>query len=157
VGLSPAPDGDLEAAAVMARPVPVLTPEVENEKLLLALQAARAAKGTPALGTLPVLSRALQTLATSSCTSGEPLTTLTAVTQALDGAGWGGGVKGSTMVSAWVQAERAAEAFPQVATSTATHLAVASCQFQKGQSAGRQLVLVVEATLVERKAPAKAR
>jgi hypothetical protein len=61
------------------------------------------------------------------------------------------------MVSAWVQAERAAEAFPQVAASTATHLAVASCQFQKGPSAGRQLVLVVEATLVERKAPGKAR
>jgi hypothetical protein len=100
VGLSPAPDGDLESAAVMARPVPVLTPEVENEKLLGALQAARAAKGTPALGTLPVLSRALQTLASSACTSGEPLTTLTAVTQALDGAGWSGGVKGSTMVSA---------------------------------------------------------
>jgi hypothetical protein len=157
IGLARAPDGDLEAASVLARPVPVLTPEVENEKLLAALQAARTAKGKPALATLPVLSAALQALATSVCTTGEPLTTLSPVTQALESAGWGGGVQGSTMVSAWVEAKRADDAFPHVASSTATHLAVASCQFKKGPSAGRQLVQVIEATLVEPKPAAKRR
>jgi hypothetical protein len=151
VGLAAAGQGDWEAASVMARPVPVLDAKVENEKLVAALQAARVERGKGALQTLPVLSSALDRLAATACETGEPLTTLASVTQALEGAGWGGTVKGSTMVSTWLQAERAAEAFPKVAESSATHLALSSCQFKAGSSKGRELVLVLEGTLAERK------
>lgn len=151
VGLAPVGQGDWEAAAVMARPVPVLDSKRENEQVLAALQAVRVERGKGALQALPALSSALERLAATACETGEPLTTLAPVTQALEAAGWGGAVTGTTMVSVWLQADRVAEAFPKVVEANATHVAVASCQFAKGASAGRQLVLVVEGTLAERK------
>lgn len=150
-GLAPLKDGEWESSAVIAAITPKLDPAVENAALLERLQALRKAKGLPALITLPVLSTAAQQLIEASCASGEPLSTLEPVLKALEGQSYGGSVKGATVVGSWIRADSFSSAFPDAVESSATHVAIGSCQFSKGPSAGRQLVGVVQGTLVQGK------
>jgi hypothetical protein len=148
-GLAPLKDGEWESSAVVAAVTPVLDPEVENARLLERLQAVRQEKSQPTFATLPAMSAAVQALVQASCDSGDPLTTLGPIVEALERAGWGGKVSGTSVVGAWVQPESVASAFPEAVASTATHVAIGSCQFKKGPSVGRQLVGLVHATLAQ--------
>ncbi len=148
VGLAPLADGEWESSAVVAAITPKLDPAIENAALLERLQSLRKARGLSPFVTLPVLTMSAQQLVEASCASGEPLSSLDPVTRALEAQGSSGSVKGTTVVGSWIRPDSFASAFPDAVDSTATHVAIGSCQFVRGPSAGRQLVGVVLGTLV---------